>query len=61
MWRHVIKSLSLLDYLIKNGSERVVDYANRHLAEIKTLKVQPIPIAGSARRPNTAADTASSR
>jgi len=43
MWRHVIKSLSLLDYLIKNGSERVVDYANRHLAEIKTLKVRPIP------------------
>ena len=43
-WRHVTKALSVLDYLIKNGSETVVDIANRHLAEIKTLKVRFEPV-----------------
>jgi epsin len=39
-WRHVTKALNLLDYLVKNGSDQVVDYANRHIADIKTLKAR---------------------
>lgn len=41
-WRHVTKSLNLLDYLVKNGSDQVVDYANRHIADIKTLKARTL-------------------
>ena len=36
-WRHVYKSLLLLDYLIKNGSEQVVREVKVHLVEIQTL------------------------
>eukprot|EP00842_Homolaphlyctis_polyrhiza_P003700 jgi/Hompol1/4330/HPOL_003620-RA len=37
-WRHVFKSLTLLEYLIKNGAETVVAHARNNLHVIKTLK-----------------------
>ncbi|PWN52784.1 ENTH-domain-containing protein [Violaceomyces palustris] len=37
-WRQIYKSLQLLEYLVKNGSERVVDDARSHLATIKILR-----------------------
>lgn len=37
-WRQIFKALQLLDYLIKNGSERVVDYARSHTAVIDMLR-----------------------
>ena len=37
-WRHVYKSLILLDYLIKNGSERVVRQCADNIFSIQTLK-----------------------
>ncbi|KAJ3333967.1 regulator of (H+)-ATPase in vacuolar membrane [Blyttiomyces sp. JEL0837] len=37
-WRQTYKALQLLEYLIKNGSERVVDYARDHVYELKALK-----------------------
>lgn len=37
-WRQIYKSLTLLEYLVKNGSERVVDDARSHLSTIKYLK-----------------------
>lgn len=37
-WRPIYKSLQLLEYLIKNGSERVVDDARSHLGTIKILR-----------------------
>ena len=37
-WRHVMKALTLLDYLIKNGSETCVEYARDHVHDIRTLK-----------------------
>ena len=37
-WRQIYKSLVLLEYLIKNGSERVIDDARSHLGLIKTLR-----------------------
>lgn len=37
-WRQIYKALQLLEYLIKNGSERVVDYARSHVAVIDMLK-----------------------
>ena len=36
-WRIVYKALSLLDYLIKNGSERAVEDARDHTYQIRTL------------------------
>jgi epsin len=36
-WRQCYKALQLLEYLIKNGSERVVDNAKDHIYELKTL------------------------
>lgn len=36
-WRHVYKSLLLLDYLIKNGAPEVVREVKVHLVEIQTL------------------------
>jgi len=36
-WRHVYKSLLLLDYLIKNGSDRVINESRRRIIELKTL------------------------
>ncbi|KAJ1938621.1 Epsin-3, clathrin recruitment and traffic between the Golgi and endosome [Kickxella alabastrina] len=37
-WRQVYKALQLLEYLIKNGSERVVDEVQSHVTVVKMLK-----------------------
>lgn len=37
-WRHVYKSLVLLDYLVKSGSDHVVQYCSEHIIAIQTLK-----------------------
>jgi epsin len=37
-WRQIYKALVLLEYLVKHGSERVVDYARSHSAVIDMLK-----------------------
>ncbi|KAJ3044709.1 Epsin-3, clathrin recruitment and traffic between the Golgi and endosome [Rhizophlyctis rosea] len=37
-WRQCYKALQLLEYLIKNGSERVVDNARDHIYELKALR-----------------------
>jgi epsin len=37
LWRHIYKALSLLEYLIKNGSEKVVDNAKDHIYDLKAL------------------------
>ena len=34
-WRRVYKSLLLLDYLLKNGSERVVTSAREHIYDLR--------------------------
>lgn len=34
----LLKALQLLEYLVKNGSERVVDDARSHIATIKMLR-----------------------
>ena len=37
-WRQIYKALTLLEYLVKNGSERVVDDARAHISTIKMLR-----------------------
>lgn len=37
-WRQIYKALQLLEYLIKNGSERVIDDARSHLTLLKMLR-----------------------
>ncbi|KAJ6455434.1 hypothetical protein C8R45DRAFT_1036341 [Mycena sanguinolenta] len=37
-WRQIYKALQLLEYLIKNGSERVVDDARSHISTLKMLR-----------------------
>ncbi|KAK7436728.1 Epsin-3, clathrin recruitment and traffic between the Golgi and endosome [Stygiomarasmius scandens] len=37
-WRLIYKALQLLEYLIKHGSERVVDDARSHISTIKMLR-----------------------
>ncbi|GAA5894302.1 hypothetical protein JCM5296_005132 [Sporobolomyces johnsonii] len=37
-WRHVFKSLTLLDYILHAGSENVVQYFRENLYIVKTLK-----------------------
>ncbi|XP_066443016.1 epsin-3 isoform X2 [Eleutherodactylus coqui] len=37
-WRHVYKGLMLLDYLIKNGSNKVVQESNENIIAVQTLK-----------------------
>lgn len=37
-WRQIYKALQLLEYLVKNGSERVIDDARSHLSSIKMLR-----------------------
>ncbi|KAK4337283.1 hypothetical protein RND71_043281 [Anisodus tanguticus] len=37
-WRHVYKALSLLDYLIKTGSEKVAQQCRENIFAIQTLK-----------------------
>ncbi|KAJ1617929.1 epsin 2-like protein, partial [Pavlovales sp. CCMP2436] len=36
-WRVVYKALNLIDYLVRNGSERVIDDARDHVYQIRTL------------------------
>jgi len=37
-WREIYKALQLMEYIIKHGSERVVDDARSHLSTIKMLR-----------------------
>ncbi|KAJ5628935.1 hypothetical protein N7490_011163 [Penicillium lividum] len=37
-WRQIYKSLQLLEFLIKNGSERVVDDARSHMSLLRMLR-----------------------
>lgn len=37
-WRHVLKSLKVLDYCLHEGSELVVTWARKNLYIIKTLR-----------------------
>lgn len=37
-WRHVYKALTLLEYLVKNGSEKVATQCKENLYSIQTLK-----------------------
>ena len=37
-WRQIYKALQLLEYLVKNGAEKVVDEARAHLATIKIVR-----------------------
>ncbi|XP_039770006.1 ENTH domain-containing protein 1 isoform X2 [Ornithorhynchus anatinus] len=37
-WRHVYKSLTLMDYLIKNGSKKVIQHCRECFFNIQTLK-----------------------
>merc|ERR1739842_64770 len=37
-WRRTYKSLLLLNYLVKNGSERVVTSAREHIYDLRTLE-----------------------
>ncbi|GAA5866878.1 hypothetical protein JCM8547_003904 [Rhodosporidiobolus lusitaniae] len=37
-WRQIYKGLVLLEYLVKNGSERVIDDARSHLSLIRVLR-----------------------
>ncbi|KAJ3559375.1 hypothetical protein NP233_g11277 [Leucocoprinus birnbaumii] len=37
-WRQIYKALQLLEYLIKHGSERVVDDARSHIGTLKMLR-----------------------
>ncbi|XP_072978610.1 clathrin interactor EPSIN 3-like [Typha angustifolia] len=36
-WRHVYKSLTVLDYLVAHGSERIIDDIREHAYQISTL------------------------
>jgi epsin len=38
LWRHVYKSLLLLEYLVKNGSDQCVREARVHIIEVQTLQ-----------------------
>ncbi|RKP35004.1 ENTH-domain-containing protein, partial [Dimargaris cristalligena] len=37
-WRQIYKALTLLEYLLKNGSDRVVDDVKAHITTIKMLR-----------------------
>lgn len=37
-WRHVLKALKVLDYILHEGSELVVTWAKKNLFIIKTLR-----------------------
>lgn len=37
-WRRIYKSLLLLQYLIRNGSERVVESARDHVYDVRQLE-----------------------
>lgn len=37
-WRHVYKSLALMDYLLKNGSRKVIQYCREGVCNLQMLK-----------------------
>ena len=37
-WRQIYKALQLLEFLIKHGSERVIDDARGHISLLKMLR-----------------------
>ena len=37
-WRQIYKALQLMEFLVKNGSERVIDDARSHLSLLKMLR-----------------------
>ncbi|KAF0883202.1 ENTH domain-containing protein 1 [Crocuta crocuta] len=37
-WRHVYKALTLMDYLIKNGSKKVIQHCREGFCKLQTLK-----------------------
>uniref|UniRef100_A0A8D0PN35 ENTH domain-containing protein n=1 Tax=Sus scrofa TaxID=9823 RepID=A0A8D0PN35_PIG len=37
-WRHVYKSLTLMDYLIKNGSKKVIQHCREGFPNLQSLK-----------------------
>lgn len=37
-WRKVYKAVQLLEFLIKNGSEKCIDAARTHMYELKALQ-----------------------
>ena len=37
-WRHVLKSLKVLDYCLHEGSELVINWARKNVYVIKTLR-----------------------
>lgn len=37
-WRHVLKSLKVVDYCLHEGSEQIVTWATKNLYIIKTLR-----------------------
>ncbi len=37
-WRKIYKSLQLLEFLVKHGSEKVIDAARSHMYELKALQ-----------------------
>ena len=37
-WRHVFKALTLLDYLVKTGNEKVAKQCQENIFAIQTLK-----------------------
>lgn len=37
-WRHVLKALKVLDYILHEGSEMVITWARKNLFVIKTLR-----------------------
>ncbi|KAB0347913.1 hypothetical protein FD754_012770 [Muntiacus muntjak] len=51
-WRHVYKSLTLMDYLIKNGSKKVIQHCREGYHNLQTLKdFQHIDEAGKDQGP----------
>lgn len=37
-WRQILKALTLLDYLVRNGSEKVVEYSRHHITAVDMLR-----------------------
>ena len=44
-WRIIFKGLALLDYLVKHGSERVIEDARDHMYDLRDSRI--FPIAGT--------------
>ena len=38
LWRVIYKTLNLLDYLLRHGSERVIEDARDHIRDLKKLQ-----------------------